>query len=253
MNNRVPLPAGTTLGKSFEHGLDVNLGTYDNPDWQPFRRISGWAPTFARVTSDVTTYDDQGDTNEDVTGRTFSAAFTAQGNRSAVTGKLLRELDRTIRASRAKGEEAILDVRFYHKPEVGTPDPDDAGRAFVTVEATRQNTGNSESEVYSITLSGKGPYEPIENPFTGWGATAPVISTVTPEGAAANDLVTITGTGFSGATKVTIGGGSTSVEYSVISPSTIVAVVPTGTAGNTPVVVTTPGGASAAYTFVRGA
>ncbi len=251
--NKIKLPAGTTLGKSYEHGLDVNLGTFDNPDWQPFRRISGWAPTFARVTSDVTTYDDLGDTNEDVTGRTFSAAFTAQGNRSAVTGKLLRELDRVVRASRAKGEEAILDVRFYHKPENGTPDPDDAGRAFVTVEATRQNTGNSESEVYSITLSGKGPYEPITNPFTGWGATAPVIATVGPEGAKAGDQVVINGSGFTGATKVTIGGGSTSVVFSVISPATIVAVMPSGSAGNVPVVVTTPGGASAAFTFARGA
>lgn len=253
MNNRVPLPAGTTLGKSFEHGLDVNLGTYDNPDWQPFRRISGWAPVFARVTSDVTTYDDQGDTNEDVAGRTFSAALTAQGNRNPVTGKLLRELDRTIRASRAKGEEAILDVRFYHKPETGTPDPDDAGRAFVTVEATRQNTGNSESEVYSISLSGKGAYEPIPNPFTGWAATAPVISTVTPDGAATGDLVTINGTGFSGATKVTIGGGSTSVEFVVMNPATIVAVMPSGSAGDVPVVVTTPGGASAQFTLTRAA
>lgn len=251
--NKTPLPAGTTLGKSFEHGLDINLGTHDAPIWQPFRRISAWNPTFARVTSDVTTYDDLGDTNEDVTGRTFSAAFTAQGNRSATTGKLLRELDRVIRASRAKGEEAILDVRFYHKPENGTPDPDDAGRAFVTVEATRQNTGNSESEVYSITLTGKGPYEPIVNPFTGWGATAPVISLVSPEGATSNDLVTITGTGFSGATKVTIGGGSSSVEFSVISPATIAAVMPSGSAGNVPVVVTTPGGVSTAFTFARGA
>lgn len=251
--NKVKLPAGTTLGKSFEHGLDINLGTYDAPVWQAFRRISGWAPAFARVTSDVTTYDDLGDTNEDVTGRTFSAAFTAQGNRSAVTGKLLRELDRVIRASRAKGEEAILDVRFYHKPENGTPDPDDAGRAFVTVEATRQNTGNSESEVYSISLTGKGPYEPIVNPFTGWGATAPVIATVGPEGAKGGDQVIINGSGFTGASKVTIGGGSTSVVFSVISPATIAAVMPAGSAGNVPVVVTTPGGASAAFTYARGA
>ncbi len=252
MNQRVPLPVGTALGKSYEHGLDINLGTYDNPVWQPFRRISGWAPAFARVTTDVTTYDDMGDTNEAVSGRTFSAAFTAQGNRSTVTGKLLPELDRVIQASRAKGEAAILDVRFYHKPETGTPDPDDAGRAFVTVEATRQNTGNSESEVYSITLSGKGAYEPITNPFGGWGATAPVIATVTPEDAGDGELVTINGTGFSGATAVSIG-GTAAPEFEVMSPSTIVAVMPVGDAGDVPVIVTTPGGVSTAFTFTRGA
>jgi len=252
MNQRVPLPVGTTLGKSFEHGLDVNLGTYDNPLWQPFRRISGWDPTFARVTSDNTTYDSFGQAEEGVSGRTFGAAFTAQGNRSQATGKLLPELDKTIKASRAKGEEAILDVRFYHKPETGTPDPDDAGRAFVTVEATRQNTGNTDNEVYAISLSGKGPYEPIANPFTGWDATAPVISTVTPEGANDGDLITITGTGLSGATAVSIGGVA-SPEILPMGSGTLVAVLPNGDAGSVSVIVTTPGGASAPFAFTRGA
>ena len=31
MSNRVPLPAGTTLGKSFEYGLDINLDKVHNP------------------------------------------------------------------------------------------------------------------------------------------------------------------------------------------------------------------------------
>lgn len=33
MSNRVTLPAGTTLGKSFEHGIDVNLGPFGTPQW----------------------------------------------------------------------------------------------------------------------------------------------------------------------------------------------------------------------------
>lgn len=252
MNQRVPLPLGAQLGKSYEHGLDVNLGTYDVPIWQPFRRISAWAPTFPPVTQDVTTYDNVGDTDNNVSGRGFATSFTAQGNRLSTTGKLLPELDATIKASRGKDEGAILDIRFYHKPESGTPDPDDAGRALVTVEATRQNTGNSEIEVYAITLTGKGAYEPIANPFAGWGATAPVISSIGPDEAGDGEIVTITGTGLSGATAVSVGGVPVD-EIAPMSATTVVFVMPDGDAGDVAVTVTTPGGVSAPFTFTRGA
>ena len=53
--NKVQLPAGTVLGKSYEYGLDINLGPYGSPDWQSFRRISGFAPTFPPATEDVAT------------------------------------------------------------------------------------------------------------------------------------------------------------------------------------------------------
>lgn len=252
MSNRVPLPAGTTLGKSYEYGIDVNLGTYAVPIWQPVRRISGWAPTFPPVSTDVQTYDDLGADNADITGRSFAGAFTVQGNRSLTTGKYLPEVEAIIAASRAKSEAAVLDVRFYHKPESGTPNPTDAGRALVTVEATRQNTGNAEVEVHAVSLTGKGEFEPIANPFTGWGATAPVISSVDPEGAAEGDLITITGTGFLGATAITLDAVAAD-EYAVVNAASIIAVVPAGVAGDVPVVVTTAAGASDPFTFTRGA
>jgi len=50
MSNAVTLPAGSTLGKSFEYGIDVNLGTFAAPVWQPDRPLSmlrattTWAP-----------------------------------------------------------------------------------------------------------------------------------------------------------------------------------------------------------------
>lgn len=252
MNNRVPLPAGTTLGKSYEYGLDINLATFALPSWQPLRRISGYAPTFPPATTDVTTYDDLGATNEDVTGRGFAAAFTVQGNRSSTTGLFLPEVEALIAAGRAKMEGAVVDVRFYHKPESGTPSPTDAGRAQCRVEVSRQNTGNADIEVFAVTLTGKGEYEPIANPFTGWGATAPLIAAVGDEGTESGDLVTLTGSGFLGATAVTFD-GIASPDFEVVNAASIIAVLPADGAGIVPVIVTTPAGASAPFGFTRGA
>ena len=250
MSQRVPLPQGTALGKSFEYGMDVNLGLPGTPSWQRMRRISAFAPTYPKTTEGVTSYDDLGAPNEDVTGRGFAAAFTIQGNRSLTTGLYQPELEAILAAAKSKGEAAVLDVRWYHKPEVGTPNPNDAGRALVTVEASRQNTGDAQNEIYSVSLVGKGEFEKIPNPFTGWGATAPEIASITPQNAGAGDLVVLTGAGFLGTTVVTIDGDPVE-DFTVIGASSIAAILPVGDAGDAPVVVTTPGGASAAFTYLR--
>ena len=250
--NRVPLPAGTTLGKSFEHGLDVNLGTYAVPAWQPLRRMSGYQPTFPGVKTDVASYDDLGSPNEDVTGRGYGASLTVQGNRSLSTGLYLPELEAIMYAAKHKGEDAVLDVRWYHKPEKGTPNPTDAGRSLVTVEISRSNTDNAGIEVYSVTFAGKGEFEEIPNPFQGWDVTAPVLSAIAPEVAGSGDLVTITGTGLLGSTSVKFG-AIVSPDFVVIDAATIVAQVPTDAAGTVPVTVVTPGGTSAALNYTRGA
>lgn len=254
MSAAVPLPAGTTLGKSYEYGIDVNLGTSADPSWQPVRRISAFQPTPTPTTQDAQTYDDLGAQNNDVTGWSFGIAFNVQVNRSTTTGLYLPEIEAILARTRpsAKGELAVLEVRWYHKPEVGTPNPNDAGQGLVTVATTRQNTGpNGEIEVLSVTLTGKGPYTEIANPFTGWDTTEPVIGSVTPEGAGDGELVTITGTGFLGTTEVTID-ATPATEFTVVNAASIIAVVPLGEAGDAPVVVTNGAGPSAPYTFTRG-
>ncbi|HWU30194.1 MAG TPA: IPT/TIG domain-containing protein [Microbacterium sp.] len=252
MSNKVTLPAGTVLGKSYEYGLDVNLGTYADPTWQSVRRMSAWQPSTPPITTDAATYDDLGSPNEDVTGRGFNASLTVQGNRSLTTGLYLPELEAMVAAAKAKGEGAVLDVRYYHKPEIGTPHPTDAGRGFVTVDITRSNTDNTGIETKAITLTGKGEFEQIPNPFQGWDVTAPAISGISPSGAASGDLVTINGSGLLGASSITFD-AIPSDDFQVINGSTIVALVPTDTAGAVPVIITTPGGASPAFTYTRGA
>lgn len=253
MGNRVTLPAGTTLGKAFEYGLDVNLGTRAAPNYQSIRRMSAYAPAFPPSTADVASYDNQGDPDEDVDGRGFNASFTVQGNRSVATGLYLPELEALLAASRSKGEAAVLDVRFYHKPAVGTPHPTDAGRADVTVEITRSNTGNTGIETFAVTITGKGGFDPIANPWTGWATNpAPKVTSVTPAGRAAGQQVTITGSGFLGATDVKFGTVSASA-LTVVNDSTIIAVVPAGSAGTVNVTVVAPAGTSPAVPYVRGA
>ena len=248
----VPLPAGTTLGKSFEYGLDINLGTAASPSWQPIRRISAWAPTYPATTQDQATYDDLGADNQAVTARSFATSFTVQGNRSVTTGLYLPEVEALLAAAKATGEAAVVDIRWYHKPEVGAPNPTDAGRASCRVEFTRQNTGNAEIEVFNATLTGQGPFESIANPFAGWDVTTPVLAAVSPEGAAAGELVTLTGSGLLGATAVTFDAVAAE-DFVVANAATIIASLPVGSAGAVDVVVTTPGGTSAAVSYTRGA
>lgn len=171
MNQRVPLPAGTTLGKSYEYGLDINIGTPETPEWMPFRRIFNFAVTPTPSTTDAQTYDDLGAQNNAVTGWDFALAFSSQINRLATTGEYLPEVEalRQRTLPTAKGAAAQVEVRWYHKPESGEPNPTDAGQGIVTVAYTRSNTGADGSiEVWAWTLTGVGPYTLIENPFTGW-------------------------------------------------------------------------------------
>lgn len=248
----VPLPAATTSGRSFERGLDINLATYAAPSWQTVRRMSAWSPAFAAITAPADSYDDRGTPNEEVIGRAFSTSFTVQGNRSQSTGLYLPELEVLFAAAKGTLAGATVDIRYYHKPDVGAPHPTDAARATCRVEVTPQNTGNADNEVWSVSLTGKGAVVPIANPFTGWGVTTPTVSSATPAAAAAGKLVTILGAGFLGATAVKFGAVS-ATEFVVVNGSTILAVMPAGSPGSAPVTVTTPGGTSNARAYTRGA
>jgi hypothetical protein len=253
MSNAVTLPAGSTLGKSFEYGIDVNLGTFAAPVWQPVRRISGFQPSPTPTTVNAQSYDDLGAANADVTGWSIAHAFNVQVNRSTATGLYLPEIEAILARTKptAKGESAVLDVRWYHKPESGTPNPNDAGRGFMTVSYSRQNSGpNGEIEILSVSLTGKGTYDAITNPFAGWGAAAPTITSITPAGKSIGDQVTITGTGFIGTTALKFDAIILDVDtYTVVGDSTIVATIPPTSAGVEPVTVTNATGISAAVNY----
>lgn len=83
----------------------------------------------------------------------------------------------------------------------------------------------------------------------------PTITAATPSAAVAAATVTITGTGFvgvTGAASVKFG-ATNATSYTVVSDTSITAVMPNGTAGAANIVITNANGASTAFTYTRGA
>ena len=78
----------------------------------------------------------------------------------------------------------------------------------------------------------------------------PNVWSIDPEGAVAADLVRMVGVGFTDATAVTVDG--TAAEFLVVDDTLIHLVIPAGSAGDVPVVVTNAIGASDAFTYTRG-
>lgn len=257
------LPVGSVLNKSYEYGIEVHNGpaadsvtaAADSALWLPVRRVLNLVPNMTPVTQTAQTYDDKGSDNNDVTAWNFSIGFAAYVNRSATTGEPVPELKvLQLRVGDTRGEDAKVGVRWYHKPSDGsTPDPNESFRGIATVAYTRNNAGaDGANEQWGITLTGVGPAVRIANPFDGWAddTTIPFIASILPAGQSIGEQVTITGTEFDGATAVTIDGVTVPVEtWELIGSTTIVAEIPAGATGVSPVIVTTPAGASVAVNY----
>lgn len=88
--------------------------------------------------------------------------------------------------------------------------------------------------------------------FAAVPAAVPVILSALPSGAAAGAQVIIRGIGFTGTVPTTgVKFGAVNATWVVLDDFTIAAVMPAGTAGSAPVVVTNATGASAAYPYTR--
>jgi hypothetical protein len=90
---------------------------------------------------------------------------------------------------------------------------------------------------------------------TGLTQAIPTITSILPSAAPVGALVVIKGTGFegvTGASSVTFG-GTNATSYEVVNDGRIEAYMPAGSAGSAVVIVTSPGGASSAHAYTRGA
>lgn len=83
----------------------------------------------------------------------------------------------------------------------------------------------------------------------------PVVTAATPSAASVGTTITIKGTDFNGVTGATgvKVGGVNMTSYVVNSSTKITAVMPAGSAGSAPIIVTSPTGASNALAYTRGA
>lgn len=168
---------------------------------------------------------------------------------------------------RAAGEPTITSIFPAHGPATGGNAVQISGEGFTTATgvtfggvAALSWVANGETAITAIAppgLAGSSVQVRVFNPAGGSTSGVfyhydgviprPVVTSVSPDvgPTAGGTVVTILGSGFSGATAVGFGGVA-SLDWDVVSDSTIVAVSPAHGAGTVHVSVTTPGGTSAA-------
>ena len=249
------IPAGFEYGQAYEYALEVDITpNAPTPTYQRVRVPSDLAPTVSPVMMEVPSYDDEGSNNSRKTSENWTMSFAVWAVHSIVTGKFTPEVESLEAATYpdSNGNLSIRRVRWFHAPKSGVANPNEAFEGAATVVRARGNTAaGGDAEKYAYDLTGNGRRTQILNPHSSTLA-APTILFVSPDqGAVTGDLITITGSAFGATTDVTV--DATIVEFAVVGGSTIVFVLPAGTAGDVPIVVTNAVGASDAFTYTRGA
>jgi hypothetical protein len=152
-----------------------------------------------------------------------------------------------VRAARGQsGTAARVYVRWYDRN--GAPE---AFSGLAIVEWNPSKTAVGDLDEIQIILTGDGILTSITNPYS--AAVIPVITAASPSGVGAAGIVNITGSAFTG-TIATTGvkfGGVNATSWIVVSDNTIVAVMPAGSAGSAPIIVTNAAGASSSFPYTR--
>jgi len=204
------------------------------------------APQITPNKVDSSDYDTDGWSSSEITMQAWTAVI--KYNKLSESGAP-DPVQETVRAAQGQfGDAARLYVRWY--------DTDGGAEAYTgraIVELQRSKTGVADIAEITLTLTGDGAVTAITNPYS--AALAPVVLTATPSGAGTGSQVTITGQHFTGvvpATGVKFGAVVATVT-TVVSDSTIVAVMPSGSAGSAPVTVTNATGVSNSLPYNRAA
>ena len=232
-----------TPANSFELGLDVTPlgggGFLNIPD------ITDLNPQDAAKTRGRETYASKGVDTQNKYAASMTTSVNIEIVRDAA-GQWQPALVDLMKAARSLGASNRRAYRVY--------DLLGADYAFSAIGAVSTNfNGNDWDSAKWVTVT-FGPYGKAT-----WLTVNPtavgVISVVTealPTGATATTVLILHGDNFTGATGVTIGGVA-ATGLAVLSDNTIRCIVPAGSAGSAPIVVTTANGASAAFPYVRGA
>lgn len=233
-------PTAGTPGNSYEAGLDIKIGDawFNVPD------ITGLAPTFNPKTRDRATYAAKGKARPNTYARDVSLAFNVEQVRDEL-GQFQDELNYLLGKAGMLNEDNQIEARFF--------DVEGAEWAYggtFAVEHGRANTGDNDAGFFSFTLSSIGGATPISNPVN--DDPTPAIATATPSGAVATEEVLLTGLDFTGATGAHVG-ATAATSIHVYDDRHAKIVVPTGSAGDTYLTVTTPDGTSPQFPYTRGA
>lgn len=215
----------------------------DGSTWLTLTGLNDLNPAVSPQTASADDYESDGWTSAEVVMQSWK--ITVKANRKA-SGGVEDPAFALLRARVGQfGDAARIYVRYFRKDGI---DEAQSGRAIV--EMTPSKTGVADLNEWSIVFTGDGALSKIANPYA--PTAVPVVSGATPSGATAGSQVTITGQGFTGASAVKFGATAASA-YTVLGDSTIVAVMPAGTAGAANVTVTNATGTSTAFAYTRGA
>ena len=243
-------PTRGTNRSSYEWILEVGVlpaNPGDPIDWFIAPDITALQPNSTPTQTDGGTYANKGQQSQDTIGEGFNLAV----NVKVVTdesGDVIPALNLLIEAANAlldqdRAGERVLAIRYYHYRIANL-----AYEMTAEVGWTRVNTGNTDNEFLSFTLTSKGDRKPIVNPAT-LPVSAPELTDALPSGAAEGEIVRVTGTGIKGVTGVTVGG--VAATYVVTGGTAVYVTLPAGDPGAAPIVVTTGAGASAPLSYTR--
>lgn len=234
----------TTLERKFR--VDVTADLTLATGWLQVNGTSGADDDIAPNLEDSTAFDTLGFSTKEVTLYDWTLAQTFFRRIVVSTYDPGQEL---VRARRGQfGTPSRVGVRWYDIN--GGPE----AYSGVAIPTWKRASGSTKSlEIINVTYTGTDiPLNiGISNPAA--GTVVPTILSVTPGSAAAAAAILIQGvafTGTTGASHVTIGGVN-ATSYTVQNDNLITAVMPAGSAGSAPVVVTNAIGASNSFAYTR--
>lgn len=220
--------------------------------WVEVKRVTDFDPGIVPSVEDATAYDTNGVSAGEVTMLDASPTLTF--------------LSQLITAVRDPGQAILLattgmfgtatraGLRWYDRNGLTGPDN---GSAVVIPVLKRAQTGVKNLEAVTATCGVTDGILNVGIANPGVAAAAPVILSASPAAQSVGKILTIVGTGFATVVagtpaNVTIG-GTNATSFVIESDNMIVAVMPAGSAGSAPIIVTNPVGASASFAYVRGA
>lgn len=234
----------TTLARKFR--VDVTTDLTLASGWTQLNGITDLDPEVTPNLQDTTAYDTSGWTTQEPTLQSWVLTATFFRRIITTTYDPGQEI---VRACMGQfGTAARCGVRWYDK-NGGTEAY--SGVAIAAWKRTNTAAANVEEAIATFTGTDVALNIGISNPIA--GATVPVITSITPASATTGNAIAIIGqnfTGVTGASHVTIG-GTNATSYTVQSDSLITAVMPAGSAGSAPVIVTNVAGASASFGYTR--
>lgn len=217
---------------------------------------SGWVEVKGQTTvtpnvvpnmADSTDFDSGGYSSDEPTLMSWTHAIAF--NRKYSAGNIYDPGQELIRACVGQfGTLARIGVQWFDR--LGGPE---ANKGVATVAWKSSSGGVKDLENVGVTFTGTDQaLQPIANPYL--TALVPVIQSITPPSMGATSApVAIIGSGFTGTVPVTgvKFNAVNATSFNVINDQLIIAQLPAGAAGTTPVIVTNAAGASTAFNYLR--